>query len=124
MTGGKPPSIFLCLADPFVTTCWPLGLIRNLIFLFTKLELCFYEEVKDTQKEKVFMKKHECMHTISIIALILLLIGGISWGLVGAFGVEIISSVFGMGSTLTNIIYILIGISALWKIYTWAKCCK
>lgn len=78
--------------------------------------------LKTPKRRRSSMKKTECMNTISVIALILLLIGGISWGLVGAFGMEIISSVFGADSSLTSIIYVLIGLSALWRIYMWAKC--
>jgi uncharacterized protein len=63
------------------------------------------------------MKNQQLVNTIAII---LLLIGGISWGLVGAFGFEIISTVFG-DSSLTRIIYVLIGLSALYRIYLWAK---
>lgn len=63
------------------------------------------------------MKNHQLVNTIAII---LLLIGGISWGLVGAFGFEIISTVFG-DSSLTRIIYVLIGLSALYRIYLWSK---
>lgn len=60
-------------------------------------------------------------HLVSTIALILMLVGGISWGLVGVFGFEIISTVFGVDSSLTRIIYVLIGLSALYRIYMWAK---
>lgn len=63
------------------------------------------------------MKNHQLVNTIAII---LLLIGGISWGLLGAFGFEIISTVFG-DSSLTRIIYVLIGLSALYRIYLWSK---
>lgn len=61
-------------------------------------------------------------HLINTIGLVLLLIGGISWGLVGIFGFEVISAVFGSYSSLTRIIYVLIGIAALHRIYMWAKC--
>jgi uncharacterized membrane protein YuzA (DUF378 family) len=64
------------------------------------------------------MKNQQLVFTI---ANILLLLGGISLGLVGAFGFEIISTVFGDDSSLTRIIYVLIGLSALYRIYLWAK---
>ncbi len=60
-------------------------------------------------------------HLVSTIALVLLLIGGISWGLVGVFGFEIVSTVFGPDSPLTRIVYVLIGLSALYRIYLWSK---
>ena len=54
--------------------------------------------------------------TLDWIALILLIIGGINWGLVGLFEFNLVESIFGMG-TLTTIIYILVGLSGLWAIY-------
>ncbi len=54
------------------------------------------------------------MKIIDIIAAILLIIGGLSWGLVGLFGFNLVSFLFG-GNILENIIYILIGASAVWQ---------
>lgn len=42
----------------------------------------------------------------------LVIIGALNWGLVGAFHWNLVSFIFGMG-VLANIIYILVGISAL-----------
>lgn len=42
----------------------------------------------------------------------LVIIGALNWGLVGAFHFNLVSFIFGMG-VLANIIYILVGISAL-----------
>ena len=50
------------------------------------------------------------------IALILLVIGGLNWGLVGVFGYDLIDSLFG-SSIITTIIYDLVGLSALYSIY-------
>ena len=54
------------------------------------------------------------MGVISWIAMILLIIGGLNWGLVGLFEFDIIGSIFGVMSTLSSIIYILIGLSAIY----------
>ncbi len=51
---------------------------------------------------------------LDIIALILVLIGGLNWGLVGAFQFNLIDSIFGGGSVVSAIIYILVGISAIY----------
>ncbi len=61
------------------------------------------------------MKKN----AIDWIALILVIIGGINWGLVGVFDYNLVGSIF--GTTIATIIYILVGISALWMIYFVAK---
>jgi len=62
------------------------------------------------------------MKTIHIIAFILLVIGGLNWLLV-AFGWNLVTAIFGMGS-LTMLIYILVGLSALWEIFTHKKTCR
>ena len=48
------------------------------------------------------------------LALILLIIGGLNWGLVGLFGIDVVASIFGPGSMLSRVIYIAVGVAALW----------
>lgn len=50
------------------------------------------------------------------IALILVIIGGLNWGLVGLFDYNVVDALFGTG-TVTMVIYILVGLSALYMIY-------
>jgi uncharacterized membrane protein YuzA (DUF378 family) len=54
------------------------------------------------------------------IAYILVLIGGINWGLVGLFKVNIVEAIFG-GGFLGRIIYILIGVGAGYLIYSFVR---
>ncbi|MDB5932129.1 MAG: hypothetical protein JWR60_3836 [Polaromonas sp.] len=51
---------------------------------------------------------------LDYIALILTIIGGINWGLVGAFDFNLVAAIFGEGTTASRIIYILVGLSALY----------
>lgn len=53
------------------------------------------------------------MYILKIIAYILVIIGAINWGLVGFFGFDLVASIFGEMSTLSRIIYGIVGISAL-----------
>lgn len=53
------------------------------------------------------------MNIVRQIALILTIIGGINWGLIGFFGFNLVSFIFGEASILTQIIYMLVGISAV-----------
>ena len=54
---------------------------------------------------------------IDTIALILVIIGGLNWGSVGIFGVDLTASMFGgTHAVFTRIVYALIGIGALWTI--------
>ena len=48
------------------------------------------------------------------IAQILLIIGGLNWGLVGLFDLDLVATLFGQGTMLSRIVYILVGLSALW----------
>ena len=51
------------------------------------------------------------------IALLLLIIGGVNWGLVGIFSFDLVAWLFGgSGALLSRIIYILVAISAVWCI--------
>jgi len=48
------------------------------------------------------------------IFLILLVVGGVNWGLVGLFQLDLVETLFGEASLLSDIVYILVGISALY----------
>ncbi|MDD3645771.1 MAG: DUF378 domain-containing protein [Candidatus Gracilibacteria bacterium] len=57
------------------------------------------------------------MKTLNIIANILLVIGGLNWGLVGAFDFNLVTFIFGVGIIWSDIIYILVGIAALYTVF-------
>jgi uncharacterized membrane protein YuzA (DUF378 family) len=60
------------------------------------------------------------MHKLSIIdwiAYILVIVGGLNWGLVGLIKLDLVATIFGDFSVLSRIVYILVGLSALWIIY-------
>lgn len=50
------------------------------------------------------------------IALLLVIIGGLNWGLVGAFNVDLVARLFGEMSTASRAIYILVGLAALYSL--------
>ena len=56
------------------------------------------------------------MKVIDTIALVLVIIGAIKWGLVGIFNFNLVDAIFGAMSVISRIIYILVGISGLWAI--------
>ncbi|HEY1037114.1 MAG TPA: DUF378 domain-containing protein [Candidatus Paceibacterota bacterium] len=58
------------------------------------------------------------------VALILTIVGGINWGLVGAFNFNLVDTVLGAGSAIAMIVYILVGLSAIVLISTAAKLSK
>ena len=56
------------------------------------------------------------MKILDKIALVLIIIGAINWGLIGLFQFNLVSAIFGEMSVLSRIIYSLVGISGLWGI--------
>lgn len=64
------------------------------------------------------------MKALNLTTLILLIIGGINWGLVGIADFNIVAALFGEDSALTNIIYVLVGLSALWQLAPLSKAFK
>ena len=56
-------------------------------------------------------------HALDLIAFILVIIGGLNWGVVGFFNYDFVEVIFGTLSTVSRVIYSLIGLSALWMVY-------
>lgn len=61
------------------------------------------------------------LNTIDWIAYVLTVIGGLNWGLVGAFDFNLVAAIFGEQTLLSRIVYILVGLSAVYLIYTATK---
>lgn len=51
------------------------------------------------------------------IALVLVIVGGLNWGLVGFFNYDLVAAIFGDMSTLSRIVYSLVGLSALYMAF-------
>ncbi len=56
------------------------------------------------------------MKIIDKIALVLVIIGAINWGLIGIFNFNLVATIFGDMTIISRIIYALVGISGLWAI--------
>lgn len=56
------------------------------------------------------------MRIVNVITLVLLIVGGLNWGLVGLFDFDLVAAIFGEMSALSRIVYTLVGVSALWQI--------
>ncbi len=62
---------------------------------------------------------------IEYVAAILLIVGGLNWGLVGLADFNLVTTLFGVGM-LTKVVYILVGASAVYEIFNYFKhgsCC-
>ncbi|USN53076.1 MAG: DUF378 domain-containing protein [Candidatus Nomurabacteria bacterium] len=58
------------------------------------------------------------MNVMDWIAMILLVIGGLNWGLYGAFEFDLVATIFGDLSVVSKIVYVLVGLSALYVLVT------
>lgn len=58
---------------------------------------------------------------IDWIALVLVIIGGLNWGLVGLFRFDLVDFIFGSMTWLANTVYVLVGIAAVYLIYFVSK---
>ena len=56
------------------------------------------------------------MKVIDKIALVLIIIGALNWGLLGLFGFDLVATLFGEMTIISRIVYGLVGISGLWGI--------
>ena len=57
------------------------------------------------------------MKALDMTALVLVIVGGLNWLFVGLFEMDLVTSVFGEGSTLTKVVYVLVGLAALWMLW-------
>jgi len=57
------------------------------------------------------------MEMIELIALILVLIGGLNWGLVGLLNIDLVAVILGSVPILAKIVYDLVGLSAIYIAY-------
>jgi len=55
------------------------------------------------------------MRPIDVIAAILLVVGGLNWGLVGVLDFNLVDTLFGAGSMLSRIVYALVGLAAVYQ---------
>jgi uncharacterized protein len=60
-------------------------------------------------------------HIVHIIATLLLVIGGLNWGLIGLFEHDLISSLFGKMSLISRTIYSLVGLSAVYMVVVYIQ---
>ncbi|MFP4514786.1 MAG: DUF378 domain-containing protein [Parcubacteria group bacterium] len=56
------------------------------------------------------------LNTLDWIALILLVVGGLNWLLVGLFSFDLVAYIFGYMSTVSKIVYVLVGLSAIYTL--------
>lgn len=55
------------------------------------------------------------MKRSDVLAAVLLVVGGLNWGLVGVANFDLVATLFGAGSLLAKVVYTLVGVSAVYQ---------
>lgn len=58
------------------------------------------------------------MKAVDVLAAALLILGGLNWGLVGVFNINVIDWIFSPSGT-ARILYIVVGLAAVYQICFW-----
>jgi uncharacterized protein len=58
------------------------------------------------------------MKTLDVVAIVLVIVGAINWGLVGLFNFNLVYFIFGT-SFLANLVYVLVGAAGVWEAVAW-----
>jgi uncharacterized membrane protein YuzA (DUF378 family) len=75
-------------------------------FLYLKLQIILSN----------FERRCKMKNVIDKVAMLLVIVGGLNWGLVGVWNYDLVASMLGSG-TLGRAVYVLVGLSALWMAY-------
>ncbi len=59
-----------------------------------------------------------------MVAFILLVVGGLNWGLVGLFDYNLVNAILGNWEMLERLVYILVGLAAVWEVIGHKKNCR
>ena len=64
------------------------------------------------------------MKWLHMVAFLLVVVGAVNWGLVALFNMNVVDAVFGAGSQLGQMVYVLVGASGLYMLATHKNDCK
>lgn len=56
------------------------------------------------------------MKMVNIVAVVLVIVGGLNWGLVGLLNFDLVAAIFGAMSVLSRVVYALVGLSAVYTL--------
>jgi uncharacterized protein len=64
-------------------------------------------------------EKEQIMKTLDVTIAILLVVGGLNWGLVGLLNFDLVATIFGNMSAPSRIVYCLVGLAAVFQAISW-----
>lgn len=56
---------------------------------------------------------------VKLVGTLLVVVGALNWGLVGAVNTNVVNMVLGSWPTVERVVYVLVGLSGLWLLYDW-----
>jgi len=59
------------------------------------------------------------MKALDTVTTLLLVVGGLNWGLVGLFSFDLVAGIFGEMSGLSRVVYTLVGLAAIYQAAAW-----
>jgi uncharacterized protein len=59
------------------------------------------------------------MKSLDVTAAVLLVIGGLNWGLVGVANFDLVATIFGETTPLSRLVYVVVGLAALYQAVQW-----
>lgn len=54
------------------------------------------------------------LNALDWVAVVLVIVGGLNWGLVGAFSFNLVGAIFGDMTAITRVVYVLVGLAAIY----------
>ena len=64
------------------------------------------------------------MKSVHMVTFLLVIVGALNWGLVGLFQFNLVEKLLGTYPTLVMLVYVLVGVSALYELVTHKESCK
>ncbi len=55
------------------------------------------------------------------LTIVLVVVGALNWGLVGFFSFDLVATIFGAMSVISRVVYVLVGLSAIYLIFVLPK---
>lgn len=61
------------------------------------------------------------LNAVDWVAMVLMIVGGLNWGMVGMFDFNLVAALFGSQTPLSRLVYVVVGLASLYAIYLTSK---
>ncbi|MGC2639078.1 MAG: DUF378 domain-containing protein [Acidobacteriaceae bacterium] len=61
------------------------------------------------------------MKALDILAAVLLIVGGLNWGLFGSMHFDLVATLLGSFSAISRVVYVLVGLAAVYQAVAWTQ---